>query len=103
MRAPEKMPEFQGGMPGLFAYLSGEIRYPETALEEAIEGRVVVSFVVEPDGAISDVRVVRGVHPDLDEEAVRAVNAMPKWIPGEQDGKPVRVRYTLPVSFKLGD
>ncbi len=97
----EKQPEFPGGMQALMKYLSSEIKYPEIAQEEGAQGKVFLSFVVERDGTIADVRVIRGVHQELDREAVRAVRSMPKWSPGEQGGKQVRTRYTLPVAFQL--
>lgn len=97
----EQMPRFPGGNGELMSYLSRSLRYPAAAQKKKIEGRVVVSFVVGLDGSVSDVKVVRPVDPLLDREAVRVVERMPKWQPGKQDGKPVRVRYNIPVSFKL--
>ncbi|HRR62720.1 MAG TPA: energy transducer TonB, partial [Paludibacteraceae bacterium] len=81
--------------------LSENIRYPVIAQENGIQGRVICQFVVNTDGSIVDIQVVRGVHPSLDEEAVRVIKSMPKWVPGKQRGKPVRVRFTLPINFKL--
>jgi protein TonB len=95
------MPEFPGGQSALMKYLSENIRYPVIAQENGIEGRVICSFVVERDGSITDVQVVRGVDPSLDREAVRVIQSMPKWKPGKQRGKPVRVRFTLPIVFRL--
>ena len=95
------MPEFPGGQSALMKYLSENIRYPVIAQENGIEGRVICSFVVERDGSITDVQVVRGVDPSLDKEAVRVIQSMPKWKPGKQRGKPVRVRFTLPIVFRL--
>lgn len=98
----EKMPEFpDGGMPGLLKYLAKNIKYPVIAQENGIQGRVVCSFVVNRDGSIVDIQVLRGVDPSLDKEAVRVLGTMPKWKPGEQRGKPVRVKYTVPVMFRL--
>ena len=97
------MPEYPGGIPALSAFLSENIKYPKSALEDSISGRVIISFIVEKNGKISDVQVARSVHPSLDEEAARVVKMMPKWTPGIQNGKPVRVRFTLPVNFKLNN
>ncbi len=97
----EEMPEFPGGQSALMKYLSENIRYPVIAQENGIQGRVICSFVVERDGSITDVQVVRGVDPSLDKEAVRVIQSMPKWKPGKQRGKPVRVRFTLPIVFRL--
>jgi protein TonB len=94
----EKMPEFPGN---ISKYLSENIRYPQIAIENDIQGKVHCQFVVNRDGSIVDVIVVRGVHPSLDKEALRVIKSMPKWTPGMQRGKAVRVKYTLPVSFKL--
>ena len=95
------MPSFPGGISGLMTYLNQNIRYPAEAQEICVQGRVVVRFVVEKDGHISDVTVLRSVEPSLDKEAVRVVKNMPRWTPGKQGGKPVRVRFTVPVSFRL--
>ena len=97
----EQQPQFPGGQTALLQWLSSNIHYPPVAEENGIQGRVVVSFVVEPDGSISNVQVVRGVDPSLDKEAVRVTKAMPKWVPGKQNGQAVRVKYNLPVTFKL--
>lgn len=97
----EKQPEFPGGTAELFKYLSKAIRYPVIAQENGIQGRVVCSFVVNRDGSIVDIQVMRGVDPSLDKEAIRVISEMPKWKPGEQRGKPVRVRFILPVQFRL--
>lgn len=97
----EQMPSFPGGISGLRTYLNQNIRYPAEAQEICVQGRVVVSFVVEKDGHISDVTVVRSVEPSLDKEAIRVVRNMPRWTPGKQGGEPVRVRYNVPVSFRL--
>lgn len=97
----EQMPSFPGGISGLRTYLNQNIRYPAEAQENCVQGRVVVSFVVEKDGHISDVTVLRSVDPSLDKEAIRVVRNMPRWTPGKQEGEPVRVRYNVPVSFRL--
>ena len=97
----EQMPSFPGGDAELMKYLSTHIKYPVVAEENGVQGRVVVSFVVEKDGSITDVKVVRSVDPSLDKEATRVVKSMPKWIPGKQNGSPVRVKFNVPVSFKL--
>lgn len=97
----EKNPEFPGGAAALMKYLKDNINYPVIAQENGIQGRVICQFVVNRDGKIVDAVVLRGVDPSLDKEALRVVNSMPKWNPGEQRGKPVRVRFTLPVQFKL--
>ena len=98
----EQMPEFpNGGMAGLMQYLSQNIRYPEAAKKAGTQGRVTVQFVVEKDGSISNVSILRGVEPDLDKEAVRAISEMPKWKPAMQRGETVRVKYTVPVMFRL--
>jgi protein TonB len=97
----EAMPEFPGGMGKLMAYLGNNIKYPPLARESGIQGRVFINFVVEPDGKISNVKVLRGIGGGCDEEAIRVVEAMPKWKPGMQRGKPVRVSYNLPVKFTL--
>lgn len=97
----EKMPEFPGGEDAMRRYLARNIRYPLIAQENGIQGRVICQFVVNADGKIVDVQVVRGVEASLDEEAVRVIKSMPAWTPGKQGGKSVRVKYTLPIRFKL--
>ncbi|MBC8601882.1 energy transducer TonB [Parabacteroides acidifaciens] len=97
----ETMPEFPGGQMALLQYLSKSIKYPVIAQENGIQGRVSCSFVVNKDGSIVDAEVIRGVDPSLDKEALRVINSMPKWSPGKQRGKPVRVKYTVPVTFRL--
>ncbi len=97
----EEMPEFPGGPAAMMKWLGDHVRYPAIAAENNIQGRVMVSFVVETDGSVSNVKVVRGVDPSLDKEAVRLIESMPKWKPGMQTGKPVRCRYNIPVTFKL--
>ncbi|CAK7057790.1 MAG: hypothetical protein PARBA_02099 [Parabacteroides sp.] len=97
----ETMPEFPGGQGALLQYLAKSIKYPVIAQENGIQGRVTCTFVVNKDGSIVDAEVIRGVDPSLDKEALRVINSMPKWSPGKQRGKPVRVKYTVPVTFRL--
>jgi len=97
----EKMPEFEGGVANMLEYLRKNIKYPAEAIKNGTQGRVVVQFVVNKDGSITDANVVKSVSPELDAEALRVVQSMPKWIPGEQRGEKVRVQFTLPVQFKL--
>ena len=97
----EEMPSFPGGQAALMQYLASNIKYPVVAQENGVQGRVIVSFVVERDGSISDVKVARSVDPSLDREAQRVVKSMPKWKPGKQNGSAVRVKYTVPVVFRL--
>lgn len=97
----EKMPEFPGGAAELMKYLRKNIKYPTICQEQGIQGRVVVSFVVNQDGSIVDPIVMKPVNPYLDKEALRVISTMPKWTPGEQRGKPVRVKFTVPVTFRL--
>ena len=97
----EQMPSFPGGMGALMSWLSQNIKYPVIAAENGVQGRVIVQFVVEKDGSITDVKVAKSVDPSLDKEAARVVKSMPHWIPGKQNGSAVRVKYTVPVTFKL--
>jgi len=97
----EQMPEYPGGLPELMKYISMNVHYPEPATKTGTQGLVVVQFIIEEDGTVSDARVVQRVSDELDAEALRVVNAMPKWTPGRQKGQPVRVKYTLPVNFRL--
>ena len=97
----EQMPSFPGGQAALMQWLSSNISYPVIAAENGVQGRVIVQFIVEKDGSITDVQVVKSVDPSLDKEAARVVKAMPKWIPGKQNGAEVRVKFTVPVTFKL--
>jgi len=99
----ENMPEFPGGTQALLQYLKKNIKYPTICQEQGIQGRVVVQFVVNKDGSIVDPEVIKPINPYLDKEALRVVSTMPKWKPGEQRGKPVRVKFTLPVQFKLSN
>lgn len=97
----EVMPQYPGGQIAMMKYIMENIKYPKQAMKERIQGRVTVRFIVEKDGSISDVKPILSVHPLLNKEAVRVVESMPKWSPGKQNGKPVRVRFNLPVMFKL--
>ena len=97
----EEQPEFPGGNTAMMKFLSDNIKYPLIAQENGIQGRVITNFVVERDGSITDVQVVRGVDPSLDREAIRVIQSMPKWKAGRQRGSAVRVRFTLPVVFRL--
>ena len=97
----EVMPQFPGGQIAMLKYIMENIKYPKQIMEEGIQGRVTVSFIVEKDGRVSNVRLLRSVQPSLDKEAIRVVKSMPKWTPGKHNGKPVRVRFNLPVMFKL--
>ena len=97
----EVMPTFPGGQQALFEWLSKNIKYPVVAEENGVQGRVIVTFVVERNGSITDVQVAKSVDPSLDKEAVRVVKAMPHWIPGKQNGSAVRVKFTVPVTFRL--
>jgi TonB family protein len=97
----EEMPEFPGGMAEAMKFLAKNIKYPVAAQQAKIEGRVIVQFVIERDGSVSDVKVMRGVNPELDAEAIRVVSMMPNWIPGKQRGKAVAVKYTMPIMFRL--
>ena len=97
----ENMPDFPGGQAALMQYLAKNIKYPTIAQENGTQGRVIVQFVVNKDGSIVDAKVVRSVDPYLDKEALRVINTMPKWKPGMQRGKPVRVKFTVPVMFRL--
>ncbi|MCT4600602.1 MAG: energy transducer TonB [Marinifilaceae bacterium] len=97
----QKMPSFPGGPKAMYRYLGKNIKYPVIAAENGISGRVFIGFVVEKDGSITNVKVLRPVDPYLDKEAIRVVKAMPKWSPGVQMNKPVRVKYTVPVNFQL--
>lgn len=97
----EEQPLFPGGMDKMAEFLQANIKYPALCKKEGIQGRVVVQFVVNKDGSICDAKVVKSAHPQLDAEAIRVISSMPRWIPGKQKGKNVRVRYTLPVHFRL--
>ncbi len=97
----EEMPQFPGGMPGLSQYLAGALRYPAEARKANVQGTVFVSFVVTRTGSISEVTLLKGIGYGCDEEAMRVVGLMPAWIPGRQSGRPVSVRYSLPLRFVL--
>lgn len=97
----EEMPVFPGGMSALMQFLGQNIKYPEDAQKLNKQGRVVASFVIEKDGSVSNAVVNRNVWPSLDAEALRVIRAMPKWTPGKQNGKVVRVKYTIPINFSI--
>ena len=97
----EDMPEFSGGEQAMMDFVAKNVQYPKEAMEKEISGRVLVGFIVEKDGSISETEIVKGIGGGCDEEAVRVVKAMPKWKPGKQDGKPIRVHFILPLTFKL--
>ena len=97
----EQMPEYPGGQAALFEYLSKNIKYPADAEKKKVEGKVFVTFVVDSDGKITDVSLLKKVFPSLDAEAIRVISAMPNWIPGRQKGQVVRVKYTVPIMFRL--
>ena len=97
----EQMPEYPGGQAALFEYLSKNIKYPADAEKKKVEGKVFVTFVVDTDGKITDVSLMRKVFPSLDAEAIRVISGMPNWIPGKQKGQVVRVKYTVPIMFRL--
>ena len=99
--AVEQMPEYPGGMQAMIEFLQTNMKYPEDAAKQKVEGRVMVQFVVETDGSISDVHVAKQVFPSLDAEAIRVVQAMPKWTPGMDKGRVVRVKYNLPIVFRM--
>ena len=96
------MPEFPGGRDAMIKFLSENIKYPEEARKQGISGRVYVTFVVEADGEITDIKLLRGIGGGCDEEAMRVVSIMPKWEPGYQRGVPVRVQFNLPIKYSLG-
>ena len=97
----EQMPEFPGGMDDLMTFLNSNIRYPKSAYDKNVQGRVIVQFVIEKDGTPTEFEIMRSVNPDLDAEALRVMKEMPKWKPGMQRGQVVRVKYTIPVTFRL--
>ena len=99
----EQMPSFPGGPAELMKWLSSHVQYPAIAIESCIQGTVIVAFIVEPDGSVSNAKLMRSVDPNIDQEALRVVRQMPKWNPGKRAGIPVRVRYCLPIKFKLGE
>ena len=99
----EQMPSFPGGLEELHKWIDSNVQYPEVAWKNGIEGRVLLNFIVEKDGSLRDSIVIRSVHPMIDREALRLVGQMPKWNPGKRAGIPVRVRYFLPIKFKIGE
>jgi len=96
----EQMPHFPGGQSAMIKYINENLRYPEEAEQDDVVGRAVVSFVVEPDGTLSDIKILRSLAPAFDRMALLVVQGMQRWVPGKQDGKPVRVRYNVPISFR---
>lgn len=99
----EQMPEYPGGTISMDAYIKQTLKYPEAAQKKGTSGKVYIKFVVDIDGTITDASVVRGISDECDEEALRVVNSMPKWKPGRQRGRPVRVVFTIPINFKLSN
>ncbi len=97
----EEQAEFPGGMDSMYAYIGENLKYPELAKEKGIEGRVFVSFIIEKDGSISNVKILRGIGGGCEEAAVEMIKNMPRWKPGKQRGKPVRFQFTLPIKFEL--
>lgn len=96
-----QMPEFPGGMKALTEYLDNNIKYPKEAEKEGIQGNVYIKFVIKKDGNIDDIKIIKGIHPLLDAEAIRVIKAMPKWIPGRQNDKPVNIKHLMPITFSL--
>lgn len=97
----EEMPEFPGGTAEIYQFIGNHFIYPDTCRQLNIQGKIYISFIIEKDGSIHEYKILRGVHPLLDAEAIRVVLAMPRWKPGKQNGKAVRVRYNLPINCKL--
>lgn len=97
----EIMPEYPGGQEALLKFISENVKYPENAIKNEIQGKVFVSFVIDESGAVTKVKVLRGVDADLDKEAVRVIKLLEKWTPGKEKGKAVKVMYTLPINFAL--
>lgn len=100
--AVESMPVFPGGSAALYKFIRENLRYPKAALDKGIQGRVIITFIVETDGSISSIKVIKGIGSGCEEEAVRMIASMPRWIPGKQHGAPVRVQFNLPLRFSLG-
>lgn len=96
----EQPPSFPGGQAALMSYLSKSVKYPQEALKDNVQGRVIVGFIVEKDGSVSNAKIIRSVDSALDKEAIRIVMSMPKWTPGRQNGRNVRTKYNVPVNFK---
>lgn len=101
--AVEEHPQFPGGEKARKRYLQENITYPKSARKEGAQGTVYITFIIEKDGSITNVEILRGIHDDIDQEAIRVVKAMPKWIPGTQRGEPVRVQFNMPIRFLLDD
>lgn len=101
LAAVQEQPQFPGGQEMMFRYITKQLKYPDDAFETGVQGRVYVEFTVKEDGRLTDVVLLRGVYPSMDREALRVVKAMPNWIPGKMQGKPVRTRYILPIAFVL--
>lgn len=99
----DEMPSFPGGLEELYKWIGSNVQYPAIAIDICIQGTVIVAFIVEPDGSVSNAKLVRSVDPCIDQEALRLVGQMPKWNPGKRAGVPVRVRYCLPIKFKVGE
>ena len=99
----DEMPSFPGGLEELYKWIGSNVQYPAIAIDICIQGTVIVAFIVEPDGSVSNAKLVRSVDPCIDQEALRVVRQMPKWNPGKRAGIPVRVRYCLPMKFKIGE
>lgn len=97
----EQEPEYPGGMEALYQFLAANVKYPKDAREENVQGRVIVSFVIEKDGSVTNIKVVKSPDERLSQEAVRVIESMPKWKPGKAQGKKVRVQFSLPINFKL--
>jgi periplasmic protein TonB len=97
----EQIPTFPGGFDAFYKYLAQNIHYPAGAAKDHIQGKVFVIFVVEKDGSLTDMKIIRGVSPDIDAEAIRVLKSSPKWKPGIQNGRPVRVQFSVPISFSL--
>jgi TonB family protein len=95
----ETIPEFKGGIPAFMKFLNKNIKYPKQARQDNIEGRVILTFVVEKDGTLTGLRILRGVSPEIDQEALRVMGISPPWTPGTQNGKPVRVQFSIPIAF----
>lgn len=96
-----KSPEFPGGIDSLAKFICSNLKYPEDAKKDSIQGRVICRFTIDTDGSVTDIQVLRSVHPSLDTEAVRVISAMPKWMPAETDGKKTRCKFVFPVVFKM--
>lgn len=99
----EEEPTFNGGNTALYHFISENVVYPQISIEQRDQGKVFVEFIIEKSGEITNAKIVRGVSPELDKEAIRVIEKMPPWNPGTQSGKPVRTRFTIPINFRLGD